>query len=88
MTVPWCILLLIGISFLPGYLRVIRKPVATVHLSMLFRNNVQVLGLPEHDMPGAIGLISRCLWVDPANRPSAIQLVRESLWLQELGNDF
>jgi hypothetical protein len=80
--------LLIDISFPPGYLRIIRKPVATVHLSMLFRSNAQVIGLPEHDIAGAIGLISRCLRVDPADRPSAIQLVRESPWLQELGDDF
>jgi serine/threonine protein kinase len=55
---------------------------------MLFRRNAQVLVLPEHDITGAIDLVSRCLRVNPANRPSAIQLLRESPWLLELGDDF
>jgi hypothetical protein len=71
-----------------GYIRIIRKPVATVHFSLLFNKNAEILGLPQHDVTGAVGLMSRCLRVDPADRPSAIQLLRESQWLLELGDDF
>jgi len=71
-----------------GYLSIIHKPVAPVHVSRLFRHNAEALGLPEHDIVGAIDLLSRCLRVNPADRPSAIQLARESPWLLELGDDF
>lgn len=73
---------------IPGYLRIIRKPVATIHLSLLFDRNARTLGLPKHDVTGAISLMSRCLRVNPADRPTAIQLLRESPLLQELGDDF
>jgi serine/threonine protein kinase len=72
-----------------GYLEIIRKPVAgIIPISLLFKQNAQVLGLREHDVTGATDLISRCLRVNPADRPTAIRLLRESSWLQELGNDF
>ena len=71
-----------------GHLSIIHKPVAPIHISLLFRRNAEVLGIPEHDIVGAIDLLSRCLRVNPADRPSAIQLIRESPWLLELGDDF
>jgi len=71
-----------------GYMSIIHKPVAPCHVSLLFRRNAEVLGLPEHDILGAADLLSRCLRINPANRPSAIQLARESPWLRELGDDF
>jgi hypothetical protein len=58
------------------------------HLSHLFREKAYALGLPERDVVGAIDLMSRCLRIDPAARPTAIQLARESPWLLELGDDF
>ena len=67
---------------------VTHKPVNPVHVSLLFRRNAEVLGISEHDIVGAIDLLSRCLRVNPADRPTAIQLARESAWLLELGDDF
>jgi hypothetical protein len=32
--------------------------------------------------------VSRCLRVNPADRPTSIRLLRESSWLQELGGGF
>ncbi|KAL6300875.1 kinase-like domain-containing protein [Sparassis latifolia] len=71
-----------------GYLARVRKPVTKVHFSLLFRRNAGVLALPEHDIAGAIDLMSRCFRIDPADRPTAIELVRESPWMLELGDDF
>lgn len=58
------------------------------HFSHLFRAKSQALGLMEHDVTGAINLMSRCLRIDPTARPTSIQLARESPWLLELGDDF
>ncbi|KAJ6632190.1 kinase-like domain-containing protein [Mycena sp. CBHHK59/15] len=58
------------------------------HFSLLFREKACVLGLSEHDVAGAIDVMSRWLHIDPTARPTSIQLARESPWLLELGDDF
>ncbi|KAJ6596068.1 kinase-like domain-containing protein [Mycena sp. CBHHK59/15] len=60
----------------------------TTHFSVLVKNRAEALGIPEHDVAGAIDLMSRCLRIDPGCRPTSIQLARQSPWLLELGDDF
>ncbi|KAJ7739469.1 kinase-like domain-containing protein [Mycena maculata] len=60
----------------------------TTHFSVLVKNGAEALGIPEHDVVGSIDLMSRCLRIDPACRPTSIQLARQSPWLLELGDDF
>ncbi len=60
----------------------------TTHFSGLVKNRAEALGIPEYDVVGAIDLMSRCLRMDPACRPTSIQLARQSPWLLELGDDF
>lgn len=64
------------------------KPMSRIHFSQLFRRNSEALSFSETDTAGAVDLMSRCLRVDPANRPSALQLVRECPWLRDLGDNF
>ncbi|KAJ7036973.1 kinase-like protein [Mycena alexandri] len=61
---------------------------SATHFSLLFREKALALGLSEHDVAGAVDVMSRCLRIDPTARPTAIQLARESPWLLELGDDF
>ncbi|KAJ6448697.1 kinase-like protein [Mycena sanguinolenta] len=60
----------------------------TTHFSVLVKNRAVALGIPDHDVAGAIDLMGRCLRIDPDCRPTSIQLARQSPWLLELGDDF
>jgi hypothetical protein len=62
--------------------------ISATHFSRLFREKALALGLPEHDVAGAVDVMSRCLHIDPTARPTSIQLARESPWLLELSDDF
>ncbi|KAJ7784916.1 hypothetical protein DFH07DRAFT_975253 [Mycena maculata] len=61
---------------------------SATHFPLLFREKALALGLSQHDVAGAVDVISRCLRIDPTARPTSIQLARESPWLLELGDDF
>ncbi|KAJ7726753.1 kinase-like protein [Mycena metata] len=61
---------------------------SATQFSLLFRAKAFALGLSEHDIAGAVDVMSRCLRIDPTARPTAIQLARQSPWLLELGDDF
>ncbi|KAJ6452956.1 kinase-like protein [Mycena sanguinolenta] len=60
----------------------------TTRFSVLVKNRAVDLGIPDHDVAGAIDLMGRCLRIDPDCRPTSIPLARQSPWLLELGDDF